>query len=111
MWNKLTPHRVSGQIAIISGACGTEPATSEEQAWLATIPEVAVCASGTYLGHSVEPQFSMNIALATLAIRHERFFASASRSEAGKDTPLTQVVVTGVGHWRGEGLALVEAVR
>jgi 3-oxoacyl-[acyl-carrier-protein] synthase II len=23
---------------------------------------------------------------------------------------LTQVVVTGVGHWRGEGLALIEAV-
>jgi len=26
------------------------------------------------------------------------------------DGPLTQVVVTGIGHWRGEGLALVEAV-
>jgi len=27
------------------------------------------------------------------------------------DTPLRQVVVTSVGHWRGEGLALLEAVR
>jgi hypothetical protein len=26
------------------------------------------------------------------------------------DEPLRQVVVTGVGHWRGEGLALLEAV-
>ena len=25
------------------------------------------------------------------------------------DEPLAQVVVTGVGHWRGEGMALVEA--
>ena len=25
------------------------------------------------------------------------------------DKPLAQVVVTGVGHWRGEGMALVEA--
>ena len=25
------------------------------------------------------------------------------------DGPLTQAVVTAVGHWRGEGLALVEA--
>jgi hypothetical protein len=25
------------------------------------------------------------------------------------DGPLTQAVVTSIGHWRGEGLALVEA--
>jgi hypothetical protein len=24
--------------------------------------------------------------------------------------PLAQVVVTGIGHWRGEGLGLVEAI-
>jgi 3-oxoacyl-[acyl-carrier-protein] synthase II len=30
--------------------------------------------------------------------------------ERPMDGPLRQVVVTGIGHWRGEGLALVEAV-
>jgi hypothetical protein len=30
--------------------------------------------------------------------------------ERAMDTPLAQVVVTSVGHWRGEGLALIEAV-
>jgi 3-oxoacyl-[acyl-carrier-protein] synthase II len=111
MWEKLAPQRISGRTGIISGACGTEPATSEEQAWLASIPEIAVRATGTYVGHSVEPQFPMNIALATLAIGHEKFFAPASGSERGMDAPLNQVVVTGVGHWRGEGMALVEAVQ
>jgi 3-oxoacyl-[acyl-carrier-protein] synthase II len=30
--------------------------------------------------------------------------------ERPMEHPLKQAVVTGVGHWRGEGLALVEAV-
>ena len=34
----------------------------------------------------------------------------ASGLERPMDAPLAQVVVTSVGHWRGEGLALVESV-
>jgi hypothetical protein len=46
-----------------------------------------------------------------IGARHERLFAPGSSRKARMDAVLTQVVVTGVGHWRGEGLALVEAVR
>ena len=55
----------------------------------------------------------MNVALAALALGHGTLFppADASGVERAMDGPLDQVVVTGVGHWRGEGLALVEAVR
>ena len=36
---------------------------------------------------------------------------ATTRASSGRWTAAsTQVVVTGVGHWRGEGLALVEAV-
>jgi 3-oxoacyl-[acyl-carrier-protein] synthase II len=54
----------------------------------------------------------MNVALAALAIEHGGLYPPCDRTglEKGMDASLTQVVVTGVGHWRGEGLALVEAV-
>jgi 3-oxoacyl-[acyl-carrier-protein] synthase II len=54
----------------------------------------------------------MNIALAALALKHGKLFSPVSDSsgvEQPMTAPLTQAVVTGVGHWRGEGLALVEA--
>ena len=73
---------------------------------------IAVRATGSYLGHGPEPQFPMNVALAALAVRNGRLFPPADSAGVEKpmDGPLTQVVVTGVGHWRGEGMALVEAV-
>jgi len=48
---------------------------------------------------------------ATLALSHGRLFPPADRLgvEQAMDATLRQVVVTGVGHWRGEGMALVEA--
>jgi 3-oxoacyl-[acyl-carrier-protein] synthase II len=77
------------------------------------MPELPVRATGSYLGHGLEPQFAMNIALATLVLRHEKLFppADSSGQERGYDGPLDRVVVTAIGHWRGEGMALVEAVK
>ena len=111
MWAAVAPQIAAGRAAVISGASGAEPATAEERAWLTTIPDLPVRATGTYLGHGVEPQFVMNIALATVALGHEKLFAPSCGFEAAMDKPLAQVVVTGVGHWRGEGMALVEAAR
>jgi 3-oxoacyl-[acyl-carrier-protein] synthase II len=51
----------------------------------------------------------MNIALATLALKHGRLYPASGAGETDSAAALTQVVVTGVGHWRGEGIALVEA--
>jgi len=114
LWGKLAGKTAIDDeaAAIISGATGAEPATAEERAFLGRHPALPVRATGTYIGHGMEPQFSMNIALAALAVNHGRLFAPADRSglEKPMDAPLRQVVVTGVGHWRGEGLALVEAV-
>jgi 3-oxoacyl-[acyl-carrier-protein] synthase II len=111
LWDEVAPARGKSG-AIISGATGVEPATSEERAFLGAHPEFAVRATGTHLGHGVEPQFAMNIALAAIAIQRGALFASqdATGFERPADGALAQAVVTGVGHWRGEGLALVEKV-
>jgi 3-oxoacyl-[acyl-carrier-protein] synthase II len=93
-------------------ATGAQPATNEERAWLKSLPDVPVRATGSLLGHGLEPQFSMNIALATLALGREKLFPPADSSgvEREYEGPLERVAVTAVGHWRGEGMALVEGV-
>jgi 3-oxoacyl-[acyl-carrier-protein] synthase II len=113
MWQSLAPRHACRRRAVISGATGTEPATGEERAWLATLPGVPVRATGSALGHGFEPQFAMNIALAALALGRQKLFPPADSSgvEQAYEGPLDQIAVTAVGHWRGEGMALVEAVR
>jgi 3-oxoacyl-[acyl-carrier-protein] synthase II len=53
----------------------------------------------------------MSIALAALAVDRQELFPPLD--DSGTENPmerrLRQAVVTGVGHWRGEGMALVEA--
>jgi 3-oxoacyl-[acyl-carrier-protein] synthase II len=113
MWQAVAPRLTPGRVAVISGATGAEPVTSRERAWLETLTDIPVRASGTYIGHAFEPQFAMNIALATLALERQKLFPPADSSgvERAMQEPPDQIVVTGVGHWRGEGMALVEAVR
>jgi 3-oxoacyl-[acyl-carrier-protein] synthase II len=111
LWDEIAPAGGKGG-AVISGATGVEPATSEERTFLGAHPEFAVRATGTHIGHGVEPQFAMNIALAAIAVQRGALFASqdATGFERAADDALEQAVVTGVGHWRGEGLALVEKI-
>ena len=113
MWQTLAPRPAHAGIAVISGATGAQPATEEERAWLKTVPDVPVRATGSILGHGFEPQFAMNIALATLALGREKLFPPADSSgvEREYEGPLDRIAVTAVGHWRGEGMALVEAAR
>ena len=109
--------RVAGTLrpeaaAVISGATGAAPATAEEKAFLAAHAELPVRATGTLVGHGIEPQMVMNVALAAMAVNRGRLFppCGGASFERPMEGALKQVVVTGVGHWRGEGLALVEAV-
>jgi 3-oxoacyl-[acyl-carrier-protein] synthase II len=112
LWEKVAPSLEPSHCAVFSGASGAEPATGEERAFLAELG-VAVRAPGSYVGHGPEPQFVMNIALATLALSHDAVHPPCDRTgvEKNMDGKLAQVVITGVGHWRGEGLALIEAVQ
>jgi 3-oxoacyl-[acyl-carrier-protein] synthase II len=112
MWQRLVPPPVPAGIAVISGATGAQPATGEERAWLKTLPDVPVRATSSILGHGFEPQFAMNIALAALALGRKKLFPAVDSSgiEQEYEGPLERVAVTAVGHWRGEGMALIEAV-
>ena len=112
LWGKIEPKLHAGHVAVLSGASGVGPATGEERAFLTAHEELAVRATGTYVGHGMEAQFPMNVALAAIAVGHGSLFppCDASGLERPMQADLQQVVVTGVGHWRGEGLALVERV-
>jgi 3-oxoacyl-[acyl-carrier-protein] synthase II len=111
LWDSLAQRLRPGHFAVLSGATGMEPVTGEERGFLTQQAKAPVRATGTYLGHAMEPQFPMNIALAAAVVSRGKLFPPGDKSgvEASADGPITQVVVTSVGHWRGEGLALVEA--
>jgi 3-oxoacyl-[acyl-carrier-protein] synthase II len=112
LWDKVKDKVSPGRAAVLSGAAGAAPATAEERAFLEAHSELAVRATGSYLGHGLEPQFPMNVALAAVTLAHGSLFppCDASGIERPMSGDLSQVLVTGVGHWRGEGLALVERV-
>ncbi len=111
LWQRLTDRIGAGGVAALSGASGSEPATGEERAFFERHPDLAVRATGTMLGHTEEPQFVMNVALAALALQRGSLYPPFD--DSGVERPMTdalrQIVVTGVGHAWGEGIALVEA--
>src|SRR6266566_1385583 len=111
LWSKLGKLEAKG--AIITGATGAEPVTSEEQAFLGEHPDFAVRATGTMFGHTMETQFPLGLALAALSISRGALFPpnDPMRLEVEMSRPPTQIVVVGAGHWRGEGMALVEAIK
>jgi 3-oxoacyl-[acyl-carrier-protein] synthase II len=117
LWDKIKAKVKTGHAAVLSGATGVPTATAEERAFLAARGDLAVRATGSYLGHGLEPQFPMNVALATVVLGHGSLFppcdsTGLERPMSGdvRQGSLEQVLVTSVGHWRGEALALVERV-
>jgi 3-oxoacyl-[acyl-carrier-protein] synthase II len=96
--------------AVISGAAGLEPATSAE---LTVLKEIGlpVRNTGTYIGHGVDTQFAANLGIGCAAIEHAKLFAPTGSGDSGTSPAgLRQIVVTSIGNWRGEGLALLERV-
>jgi 3-oxoacyl-[acyl-carrier-protein] synthase II len=111
LWSKLGKLETKG--AIITGATGAEPVTSEERSFLGKHPDFAVRATGTIFGHTMETQFPLGLALAALSISRGALFPSNDSTglEIEMSGSPAQIVVIGAGHWRGEGMALVEAIR
>jgi 3-oxoacyl-[acyl-carrier-protein] synthase II len=111
LWSKLGILNDNG--SLISGATGVEPVTSEEKAFLGEHPGYAVRATGTMFGHTMETQFPLGLALAALSISRGALFPPNDPTglELEMPAPPTQIVVMGAGHWQGEGMALVEAIK
>ena len=110
LWTGLGP--LKPDTAIVTGATGAEPATSEERTFLKQHGDVAVRGTGTLFGHTLETQFPLGLGLAALAISRKAMFPpnDSTGLEIAMSKPPTQIVVIGAGHWRGEGMALVEAI-
>jgi 3-oxoacyl-[acyl-carrier-protein] synthase II len=109
-WNTIGPQLDRAHSAVISGASGLEPATSSE---LTVLKEIGlpVRNTGTYIGHGVDTQFMANLGIGCAVLEHGKLFGPTGSGDSGASPKgLRQVVVTGVGNWRGEGLALLERV-
>lgn len=116
LFESLSAGLKDGPLGVMSGAAGTQQSTEEELAFLKTLEEggrdAFIRAYGSLLGHSFEAQMPAGLALAALALSNKAYpsaFGSTQIEKPATDTP-QQILVTSVGHWRGEGLALVEAV-
>jgi 3-oxoacyl-[acyl-carrier-protein] synthase II len=82
---------------VVSAATGLAPITAEEfQVLDRRAPHARRIMSGDLIGHSVEAAFPAAVALAAGLL-------------AAGDT--RSALVTGVGHWRGEGVALLSPVK
>jgi 3-oxoacyl-[acyl-carrier-protein] synthase II len=112
LWDKIKSKAKPGNGAVLSGATGAAAVTAEERTFLEQHGDLAVRTPGTYVGHGMEPTFPMNIALATVALDRGSLFPPCDSTglEKTMSGELRQVLVTSVGHWRGEGLALLEKV-
>ena len=110
LWSRLGP--LGADSAIITGATGAAPVTAEERAFLDKHRDIPVRATGTAFGHVMEAQFPLGIALAALSLSRGALFAPNDPAgvEIEMTKPPSQIVVVGAGHWRGEGMALVETV-
>ncbi len=105
-----------GPLAFLSGACGVEPATSQERAFAQYLADqgydVALRGFGAILGHSMEAHFPAGLALAALASSKEQFYRpfDASESESPSTDRAAPIIVTTWGPFHGEGMALVEKI-
>ena len=97
--------------AIYTSASGVEPVTREEaDALKATgLPVRAVVSR---IGQTFESMFPFGIAFAALAVANGKLAAAMPNVplESGGKDGVKSILVSTVGHWRGEGIGIVEAI-
>lgn len=101
--------------AVLSAATGVADATREERevvaGWIGSERAGAVRATASMLGAATSAAFPAATGLAALALARRGFYApfDATGFEAPAEAP-SRILVTSVGIWRGEGMALLGAV-
>jgi 3-oxoacyl-[acyl-carrier-protein] synthase II len=113
IWHELASIKDCRPTAVISGATGVAPCTEEETSWLALLSTArkrpAIRYPGSLFGHGMDASFLFNIGLAALTLRQGHIY----RPQAGdppdqrESSTLDRVLVTSVGHFRGEAAALL----
>jgi 3-oxoacyl-[acyl-carrier-protein] synthase II len=105
----------SAPVSILSAATGVGPATGEEHTLMAALRTAgrvdAVRATASLFGAATSATFPAAAAIAALSLARGALPAAFDRTgfEAGGAVP-ERIVVTSVGMWRGEGMALLAAV-
>lgn len=97
--------------AIYTSATGVEPATGEEAEALkaANLPVRSVVSR---VGQTFESMFPFGVAFAALALSSGKLAAAMPNvplESTGADS-VKSIIVSTVGHWRGEGVGIVEAI-
>lgn len=109
LFERVLPHVPAGTLPVWSGASGVEPAMSEELTFLDVLPTCDITPDlhvyGDGIGYSVEAHFFAGLALAALAAKN-----AIECDACGTNTAANRALVTGTGYWRGEALALIEAI-
>ncbi|HRK24296.1 MAG TPA: beta-ketoacyl-ACP synthase [Beijerinckiaceae bacterium] len=101
-----------GSPLVISGATGVAGLTAEELAAIGSaLPGAPVRIAGNRVGHVLEAHFPVSLALAVAALRQGAVYppTPGSAVEAPYAGAPDCVIITSVGHMRGEGLAVVAA--
>ena len=106
----------SAPVSILSAATGVAEATREERdllaRWMDTGRIDAVRATASMLGATTSATFPATAALAALALSRHGLYRPFDAT--GFEKPIapapTRIAVVSVGIWRGEGMALIEAV-
>jgi len=103
---------------VLSGASGVQAALEREVAFVGPLERNRLARNirfyGDAIGHGMEAHFSSGIALAAIALANGSFYppfgGDRGKSSRSETLATERVLVTGFGHWRGAGAALLEAV-
>ncbi len=99
-------------LGYLCGASGAKQATDMERAFIDSLSkkhDVVVRTFGSVLGHGLEAQMPVGVALAAAALDQKRYYPPFDPSDpaTASDTPPDRIAVTSFGHWRGEAVAVV----
>ncbi|MFG1401906.1 beta-ketoacyl-ACP synthase [Xanthobacter sediminis] len=106
----ITTAGTTGESAVISCATGARDATKPEAEALSATG-LPVRAVANRLGHGFEAQFIAGLALGALCVSKGALYPALAGDPLEQDGgAVSRVVVTSVGHWRGEGAGVVERI-
>ncbi|AFL52758.1 3-oxoacyl-[acyl-carrier-protein] synthase II [Sinorhizobium fredii] len=95
---------------VFSGTSGFHDLARREKAFLdSELAGRPVRAYGGLVGHGIEAQFPVGMALAALSLGHAAKVPPFDPAEALMTAPAKAAIVTTIGHARGEGIAVLSA--